>query len=126
LPPSEFSTNRQRRRQRLALAGLHLGDRAVVQDHGADHLDVEMAQAERALGGLARQRKALVQQLVEGLAVAGALAQVVGLLAELLVGEQLELGLERVDALDPLRVALVLPGLAEAKCTVKNAHTGLA
>ena len=33
------------------------------------------------------EREALVQQVVEGLAVAGALAQLVGLLAELLVGE---------------------------------------
>ena len=97
-----------------------------MQDHAADHLHVEVAQTERALGRLARQREALVQQVVEGLAVAGPLTQLLGLFAELLVGEELHLGLEGVDAVDPLGVALVLLGLAEAKRAVKNAHTGLA
>ena len=35
--------DRQGSDQRLAFAGLHLGDRALVQDHAADELDVEMA-----------------------------------------------------------------------------------
>ena len=38
----------ERRGQRLALAGLHLGDRAVVQDHAADQLHVVVALADRA------------------------------------------------------------------------------
>ncbi len=118
--------DRERGGERLALPRLHLGDRPVVQHHAADHLHVEVAQTERALGRLARQREALVQQVVEGLAVAGPLTQLLGLLAELLDGEELHLGLEGVDAVDPLGVALVLLGLAEAKRAVKNAHTGLA
>ena len=44
---------RERAGQRLALAGAHLGDGAAVQHHAADQLDVEMALAEGALGGLA-------------------------------------------------------------------------
>ena len=36
----------QRGGERLALAGPHLGDGAVVQDHAADQLDVEMALAQ--------------------------------------------------------------------------------
>ena len=59
---------RQRGGERLALAGLHLGDRAVVQHHAADQLDVEVALAERALGGLAREREGLEQEVVERLA----------------------------------------------------------
>ena len=59
----------------------------------------------RALAGLAAEREGLVQQVVEGLAVARALAQRVGLLADLVVLEQLHLGLDRVDALDALLVA---------------------
>jgi hypothetical protein len=39
----------QRRDQRLALAGLHLGDLAVVQHHAAEQLHVEVAHAQRAL-----------------------------------------------------------------------------
>ena len=73
------------RGQRLALARLHLGDRAVVQDHAADQLDVEVALADRAPRRLAGQRERLGQQVVERLAVAGALAQRVGLGAQLVV-----------------------------------------
>ena len=84
----------ERRRQRLALAGLHLGDRAVVEHHAADHLHVEVAHPHRALARLARQREALVQQVIEALAVARAFAQRVGRLAQLGVGVVLELRLE--------------------------------
>ena len=38
----------QRGHERLALAGLHLGDLPVVERHAADELHVEVAQAERA------------------------------------------------------------------------------
>ena len=54
--------------QGLALAGLHLGDVALVQDHAADQLHVEMALAEGALGGLADVGEGLGQEVVEGLA----------------------------------------------------------
>ncbi len=56
---------RQRRHQRLALAGAHLGDLAVVQHHAADQLHVEVAHAERALARLAHHGEGLGQQLVE-------------------------------------------------------------
>ena len=45
--------DRQRRHQRLAFTGPHLGDGALVQHHAADELHVEMALAEGALGRLA-------------------------------------------------------------------------
>ena len=57
--------DRQRGREGLALARLHLGDRAVVEDHAADQLDVVVALAERALAGLAREREGLEQQVVQ-------------------------------------------------------------
>ena len=60
--------DRQRRDERLAFAGLHLGDAALVQHHAADELDVEMALAERALGRLAHGREGLDQDIVELLA----------------------------------------------------------
>ena len=47
----------ERRDQRLALAGPHLGDAALVQHHPADQLDVEMALAEDPLGGFANGRE---------------------------------------------------------------------
>ena len=49
--------DRQRGDQRLAFAGPHLGDGALVQHHAADQLDVEMALAERAWRLRARWRR---------------------------------------------------------------------
>ena len=54
--------------ERLAFAGLHLGDRALVQHHAADELHVEMALAERSLGGLAHRREGRHENVVERLA----------------------------------------------------------
>ena len=83
--------DRQRRDQRLAFAGLHLGDAAFVQDHAADQLHVEMALAERALGGLAAGRERRHQDVVERLAVGELLPELVGARAQRLVGELLQL-----------------------------------
>ena len=114
--------DRQRGGERLALAGLHLRDRAVVQHHAADQLHVEVALAQRALGGLAREREGLGQELVERLAGTRALAQLVGALAKLLVRVQLELGLEVVDAADALLELLELLAFANTKGAVENRH----
>ena len=89
--------DRQRRDQRLAFAGLHLGNLAVVQHHAADHLHVEMALAERALGGLAHGGESRHQDVVERLAVGELLLEFVGARAQRLVGELFELGLQRID-----------------------------
>jgi hypothetical protein len=47
----------QRRGQRLSLTRPHLRDGAVVQDHAADQLNVEVALADRAPGRLAGERE---------------------------------------------------------------------
>ena len=73
-----------------------------MQHHAADQLDVEVALAQRALGGLARDREALEQQLVERLALERALAQGLVARAQLLVGLELQLGLVVVDPRDLL------------------------
>ena len=114
--------HRERGGERLALAGLHLGDRAVVQDHAADQLHVEVAHAHRAPARLAGHGEALEQQVVERLAVAGALAQAVRLLEQLVVRHQLHLGLEAVDARDVLLERLELLPLAYAQSAVNNRH----
>ena len=72
----------QRRDQRLALAGAHLGDLAVVQHHAADQLHVEGAQAHGAARRLARGRKGLGQDVVERLAGDEPRAEAVGALAK--------------------------------------------
>ncbi len=65
LPVEGVQVAGQGRDERLALAGAHLGDLAVVQDHAADQLDVVMAHPERAHRGLAGDRKRLGQEVVE-------------------------------------------------------------
>ena len=61
--------------ERLALAGLHLGDVALVEDDPAHQLDVEEADADRPLERLANERERLEQELVERLAVLDALPE---------------------------------------------------
>ena len=122
VPGSEFRTTGERRGERLALAGAHLGDRAGVQDHAADELHVEVAHAHLALAGLADDRERLGQQVVELRAVARLLAQRVHALAQLVVGLELELGLEVVDASDALLELLELLGFAQAQGTVEDRH----
>ena len=92
--------DRQRRHQRLALAGLHLGDVALVQEDAADQLHVEGPQAEGAAGGLAGVGEGFGQQVVERLALLEPLAELGGPGLEPVVVEGLELRLERVDLLD--------------------------
>ena len=104
--------------QGLALAGLHFGDSPRVQDHPADQLDVEMALAEHALGGLAHDREDLGQDVVHAV---GALLVVLdradlGLelgdsRAQFVLALGLDLGFEAIDCLDvgsePLDFAIV-------------------
>jgi hypothetical protein len=60
--------HRERRDQRLSLAGLHLGHLALVQDVSAHDLHVEVTHAEGALSRLATDRERLGQHVVERLA----------------------------------------------------------
>ena len=59
--------------------------------------------------------ESLGQQVVERLAVGMALTELVGLGPQLLVGERLQGGLERIDALDGLGVLLDQPIVAAAE-----------
>ena len=73
----------QRGDERLAFAGLHLGDRAVVEHHAADELDVVVPHVEHAAAGLADDGEGLGQQVVERLASAEPLTELGGLAAKL-------------------------------------------
>ena len=101
--------------QRLAFAGLHFGDAAVIQHHAADQLHVEMALADGALGGFAHGGEGLGDQIVERRAGADPGAEVLGARAQRLVGEGRHLGLERIDLLDdgPVFLELAVVGRAE-------------
>jgi hypothetical protein len=112
----------QRRDERLALTGFHLGDPALVQHHAADQLDVEVAHAYGALGGLADARKGLGQKVVEVLALVEALAELLGLGAQGVVGERGDLVLEGVDLVDALMQPLEGATLARAQDLLEDAH----
>ena len=122
--------HRKRGDQRLAFTGLHLGDFALVQDNATDELHVEVPHLQHAPASLARNRKRFGQNLVENFfqrgrffvsvfdrvhAFVNALAEFVCPGPELLVGELLHLGLERVDALHQRHDALDLALIAGAK-----------
>jgi hypothetical protein len=83
--------------QGLALAGAHFGDVAQVQRRAAHHLDVEVAQAQGAVGRLAHGGERLRQQRVQGGAVLVALLELVRLGPQFGVGQPPELVLEDVD-----------------------------
>ena len=67
VPGQRIQIAGQRGHQRLAFAGLHLGDLALVQHHAADQLHVEVAHLHRAPARLAHHRKGLGQNLVQRL-----------------------------------------------------------
>ncbi len=89
--------DRHRRHQRLALAGLHLGDPAEVQGHPAHQLDVEGALPEDPPRPLPDHREGLDEEIVQALAPVEPLLELDGAVAERLVGEALHLLFEGVD-----------------------------
>ena len=120
--------DRQGSDQRFAFAGLHFGDLALVQDHAADQLHVEVTHVENTAAGLANDRESFHQNLVQGFLdgrlarssssclrrsrsasgssvrsarrVLDASPKFVSLGAQLVVGELLHLLLKGVDGLD--------------------------
>ncbi len=101
--------DRQRRDQRFAFAGLHLGDVAFVQHHAADQLDVEMPLAEGAFGRLTHRGKGGNQNVVQRLAVSELLAELDGACFQRLVGKRGDLGLEGVNGVDARLIPLDAP-----------------
>ena len=100
---------REARDERLALAGLHLGDVALVEDDPAHELHVEHPLVRRALAGLADGRERLEGEVVEALAVLEPLPELRRLALEVGGGQVLEVRLERGDVggllLEPLEAA---------------------
>ena len=107
--------DRERRDQRLAFAGLHLGDVAFMQHHAADQLDVEMALAERALGRLAHGGEGRNQDVVERLAVGELLAEFGGARFQRVIRQRRDLRLQGVDGVDPGLISLDPPVVGGAE-----------
>ncbi len=113
---------REARDERLALAGLHLGDVALVQDDPAHHLDVEHPLLRFAPARLAGGGVGLEQERVERLAVLEPLPELGALALELGVGELLEVRLEGRDVLGLLLEPLHAASLADAKDLLQPAE----
>jgi hypothetical protein len=91
-----------------------------VEGGAAHQLHVEVAHAERALGGLANRGESLGQQIVERLAVAVAFAQFDGLVLQLVVGELGEVVFQMVDGFCIVLEATKESSLTYAKCAFEN------
>ena len=113
---------REARDERLALAGLHLGDVALVEDDPAHQLDVEHPLVRLADAGLADGGEGLEQEILERLAVLEPLPELGRLPAQLLVGERLEVRLQRGDVGGLLLEALEPAPLADAQDLLEGAE----
>ena len=106
---------RQRRDERLAFAGLHLGDLAAVEDDAADELDVEVPHVQHAAAGFAHDGERFGDQVVERRRrLASRCAELGGLASELVVGQALGLGFLGIDLGDERPNALQLAVVCRA------------
>ena len=95
--------------QGLALAGLHLGDAALVQDDAADDLHRVGTHAQHPPVGLPAGGEGLGQDVVQGLSILEALFEFTGLGLELVVAEGLVLLLQGQDLVHQRHDGLDLP-----------------
>src|SRR5437763_6839554 len=105
---------RERRDERLSLAGLHLVDVALVKGGAAHQLNVEVSLPDGSHGGFSNGCERLGHQLVEVLAATQSLAELDGQVGEVLIGTLLHLRLERVDELGDRTEVLELAPFTEA------------
>ena len=101
--------------QGLALAGTHFGNLAVVQDHAADQLGIEVAHAELALRGFANHGKGFRQEIIERLTLGMTLTEFIRLSAQGLVAQPLQGRLKRIDAAHRLGILFNQPVVAAAE-----------
>ncbi len=102
LAGQRIEVGRQGCDQRLAFAGAHFGDLAVVQRHAAHQLDVEVTHRQRALARLAHHGKGFGQHGVQLFAGGDPPFQLGGLALERLVRQRRDRRLEGVDLAAPL------------------------
>ena len=91
---------RKGRHQRLAFAGLHFGDIALMQKDAAFQLNVKSPQAKGTMCGLTAVGEGFGQKIVKALAFLGASGEFFRLGLDPLIGEGFEFRLQRVDLCD--------------------------
>ena len=116
---------REGRHEGLAFARLHLGDPAEVERRPAHQLDVEVALADRSASRFAGDGKRLDGDVVELGAVRKSLLELGGLGPQVVVGQLLDLRLERVDVGDHALEGLELLALSGAEDAIEDAHAAV-
>ena len=96
----------ERRDKGLAFAGAHLGDRALMQNHPANELNIEMPLAEGAARRFPYRCESRHEQIVKALAGGEVLPERLGSPGEFGIGELQHFGLKRVDSRDSRPVSL--------------------
>jgi len=112
--------DRQGGHQRLALAGLHLGDAAAMEDHATHELDVERAHMDRAPGGLAGHGEGRNQEIIRGGSGRDLVLEFNGLGPQPGVRESLDLRLHLVDRRHARQQLLDFPLMLAAKYLGQN------
>ena len=107
----------------LALAGLHLGDAALMQHHAADQLHAEGLHAQHAPRGLAHGGVGLGQDVVERLAVCEPILELLRLGAKLRVRQSLHRRLQLFDSICDRIDLFQLPVGIAAEELVQKTHS---
>ena len=112
--------DRQGGHQRLAFAGAHLGDLALMKHHAAEKLHIVVPLAEGALRGFPDRGEGFDHHVVQRFAVCVALAEFFGARLQLIVRQLFELRLDRIDLCDQGLEPLYLTIIGAAKNTLRN------
>ena len=96
----------ERRNKRLAFACAHFSNRAFVQHHAANKLNIKMTLAKRALSRFTHSRKSWHKQCIQRFARSNLILELLGARAQRIVAQRSEFGLKRIDCFDFRRVSL--------------------
>ena len=108
--------------QRLALAGLHLGDAALMQHNAAHQLHPVGAHTQHAVCRLPHSGKGLRQNVVQRLAVGQTLFEFRRLGLQLCIGEGLVFIAQRLDLIHNGVDGFQLPGAVITKDGFQKSH----
>src|ERR1019366_624491 len=113
----------------FAFTGFHFGDFALVEDHAAHQLDVEMAHVELAAAGLADHGEGWNQEGVQGGALSDLLFEFNGLGGQVDIGELAHPGFQRGDSghggQHGFDFALVLGSEDSGQKSIDKGHLGV-
>ena len=122
--------NRQSGGQCFAFTRAHLGNFAVVQRHATQDLHVKVPHLHHTFGPLTHDSKSLRQHRIQCFAFGNAIFEFLCLLAQPIVGQLLELGLQCIDLSEHVAVLFEQAVIATAEdfCQYVDGHeckTGL-